>query len=183
MFISQAFAATETHGAADAHVDTIFPPFDSSHWTSQLFWLVVLFGLLYWLMSRVALPRVTSILDDRAKRIDADLKAARAAQDQAADAQRLHEKTVADARAAAQTTAQGAREAVTSQADTRRRALESELAAKIAESDALIAQSKNAAMSNVRTIAADAAAAIVQQLTGRVPDPKAIDAALATEKA
>ena len=173
-------ATTEAPGATH---DAVFPPFDPTHWGSQLFWLVVLFGILYVLMSRVALPRVGKILDDRAQRIAADLNAARAAQEQAAVAQRAHEKTVADARAAAQVTAQEAHRAVTAQSDAKRHALEADLATKLSASDAQIAASKTAAMANVRTIAADAAAAIVQQLTGRAPDHAAIEAALASEKA
>ena len=178
--------ATETvPRAADnsVHVDTIFPPFDATHFTSQLFWLVVLFGILYLLMSRVALPRVGAILENRAARIEADLAAARAAQAEAAMAQKAHEKTVADARAAAQVTAQEAHRAVAAEADTQRKTLETALAAKMSAADAQITAGKTAAMTNVRAIAAEAATAIVQQFTGRAPNRAAIEAALASEKA
>ena len=180
MFITQAFAATDAHGAPG---ETVFPPFDATHWPSQLFWLVVLFGLLYVLMSRVALPRVAAILDDRSQRIAADLNAARAAQAHAAEAERAHEKTVGEARAAAQATAQEARNAVATQAEGERKTLEIALAAKLAAAEAQIAAGKNAAMANVNAIAADAAAAIIQQLSGRAPDRAAIDSALASQKA
>ena len=176
-------AHTATTAAPGGAHETVFPPFDPTHWTSQIFWLVVLFGLLYLLMSRIALPRVGKILDDRAERIAADLNAARAAQEQAAVAQRAHEKTVGDARAAARATAQEAHNAVTAEADAKRRALETSLAAKLSAADAQIATSKTAAMANVRGIAADTATAIVQQLTGRTPDHAAVEAALASEGA
>ena len=171
-------ATTAAHGGTE----TVFPPFDPTHWPSQLFWLVVLFGILYLLMSRIALPRVGQILEDRAERIAADLNAARAAQAQAATAQQAHDKTVADARAVAQATAREAHDAVTAEADAKRHALEADLAAKLAAADAQIAAGKTAAMANVQSIAADAAAAIVQQLTGRAPDRAAIQAALASER-
>ena len=60
-----------------------FPPFDPATFGSQLFWLVILFGLLYILMSRVALPRVGAILEERDNRIAGDL----------AEAARLKEAT------------------------------------------------------------------------------------------
>lgn len=175
-------AHTATTAAPGGAHEAVFPPFDSTHWPSQLFWLAVLFGLLYVLMSRIALPRVGKILEDRAERIAADLNAARAAQTQAAGAQRVHEKTLADARAAAQATAQEAYNAVTAEADAKRHALEEELATKLSAADAQIEAGKAAAMANVHGIAADAAAAIVQQLTGRAPDRAAIDAALASQR-
>lgn len=171
-------ATTAAHGGPE----TVFPPFDPTHWPSQLFWLVVLFGILYLLMSRVALPRVGKILEDRAERIAADLNAARAAQAKAATAQEMHDKTVAEARAVAQATARDAHNAVTAEADAKRHALEADLAAKLSAADLQIEAGKVAAMANVHGIAADAAAAIVQQLTGRTPDRAAIDAALASQR-
>ena len=176
-------AHTATTAAPGGAHEAAFPPFDPTHWPSQLFWLVVLFGILYLLMSRIALPRVGKILEDRAERIAADLNAARAAQEQAAIARQAHEKTVADARAAAQATAQEAHNALVAEADAKRQALEASLTAKLSAADAQIAAGKAAAMANVHGIAADAAAAIVQQLTGRTPDRAAIDAALASERA
>jgi F-type H+-transporting ATPase subunit b len=175
--------AATTEAPGGVHVDTVFPPFDTTHFTSQLFWLVVLFGLLYLLMSRVALPRVGKILEDRSARIEGDLAAARAAQDKAAEAQRAHEKTVADAKLAAQATAQAAHNAVSAQTDAKRHSLEADLSQKLAAAETQIAASKTAAMSNVKTIAAEAAEAIVKQLTGRAADRTAIEAALASDKA
>jgi F-type H+-transporting ATPase subunit b len=172
----------ETHATTEASGETVFPPFDTTHFTSQIFWLVVLFGLLYWLMSRIALPRVGAILDDRATRIANDLAAARTAQEQAAEAQRQHDKTLADAKAAAQATAQETHRALAAEADAKRHALESELATKMAAAETQIAASKASAMSNVNTIATDAAHAIVEHLTGRAPDRAAIEAALAAQK-
>ena len=53
-----------------------FPPFQSEHFPSQLLWLALTFVLLYVLMSRVALPRIGSIIAERSRRIADDLKAA-----------------------------------------------------------------------------------------------------------
>ena len=56
---------------AEAHGN--FPPFDSSTFGSQLVWLALAFGALYLLMSKVALPRVASILEERHNRVSSDL--------------------------------------------------------------------------------------------------------------
>ena len=47
--------------------------------TSQVVWMAVIFGVLYYLLSAWALPQVASVLDDRAARIGADLDSARLA--------------------------------------------------------------------------------------------------------
>ena len=64
------------------------------------------------------------------------------------------------------------------QSEAERKTLEEQLSAKLAEAEKTIAATRATAMSNVRGIAADAAAAIVQRLTGVAPDGKSVDSAV-----
>ena len=64
---------TQVPGAGHADV---FPPFDTTHFPSQLLWLVITFGALYLLMSKIALPRVAGILENRQSKITSDLDSA-----------------------------------------------------------------------------------------------------------
>ncbi len=52
---------------------TVFPPFDATTFASQLLWLAITFGVLYYLMARVAVPRIAGIIEDRRDRIASDL--------------------------------------------------------------------------------------------------------------
>ncbi|MDE2578115.1 MAG: F0F1 ATP synthase subunit B [Hyphomicrobiales bacterium] len=171
-------ATTQAHGGAEH--GGAFPPFDSTHYSSQLIWLVITFGLLYWLMSKVALPRVARILDDRQSKISGDLEAAKKAQADAEAAQAAHEKTLADARVKAQALGQEAHAQAAAEMDAKRKTLEADLAAKLAAADAQIAATKAKAMANVEGIARDTAAAIVQQITGKPADPQKIATALSS---
>ena len=92
MFISDAFAATAANSSAPA-AKGVFPPFDVSTFPAQLFWLVITFGTLYFVMSRIALPRVAKILDTRRLRIGNDLDVAAAAR---LAAQEGHDTALAD---------------------------------------------------------------------------------------
>ena len=47
-------------------------PFETSGFLAQLIWLALAFGLLYYLMDKIALPRIQSILHARAERLRAD---------------------------------------------------------------------------------------------------------------
>lgn len=170
-------AATEAHGGAEH--GGVFPAFDPTHFASQLIWLAIVFGLLYFLMSRVALPRVARILEDRTRKIETELRAARAAQAQAETAQAMHEKTLADARASAQATAQEAQARLAADADAHRRRIEDELNAKLSAAESRIAETRGRAMANVGAIASDAAAAIVETVTGARPDAQRVAAAVA----
>jgi F-type H+-transporting ATPase subunit b len=56
--------------------------------------------------------------------------------------------------------------------------LEDQLNAKLAEAEKTIAGTKQAALANVRGIAVDAAAAIVERLSGTAAQPKSVEAAV-----
>jgi len=157
-----------------------FPPFESASFLSQIFWLVVVFGLLYWLMSRIALPRVGSILENRRSRIEGDLADAARMQQQATAAGAAYDSKLAEAKTRAQALAQQTHEELLAADEAKRHALEAELNAKMAAAESQISETKTRAMGNVQGIARDAAAAIVQHLTGKAADPQAVDAALSS---
>ena len=160
----------------------VFPPFDAHNFVSQIVWLVIVFGALYWLMSRIALPRVGNILEARRSRIDGDLKSAVTMQEQATQAGASYEAKLADAKARAQALAQKTHDALHADSEAKRHRLEADLSAKLAVAEEQIAATKVRAMTNVEGIARDAAAAIIEHLTGRAANPDAIEAALAATK-
>lgn len=175
--------AGTTHVGADAHHKEPFPPFNSETFAGQLFWLAIFFGALYLLMSKVALPRVQNILEGRAERIEGDLAEANRLKAETDEAIAAYEKTLANARVEGHRIAAEVHEKVSAETDAHRQKLENELNAKLDASEAQIASAKASALGNVRGIAVDAAAAIVERLTGRPAEgPKveqAVDASLA----
>ncbi len=159
------------------HQANVFPPFDAHNFLPQLVWLVIIFGALYWLMSRIALPRVATILEARRARIAGDLASARTMQDQADAAGVAYEKSLAKAKARAQALAQETHDKLHGESEARRHALEAELNTKLAAAESQIADMKTRAMGNVSGIARDAASAIVQHITGRTPSDEQLTAA------
>jgi F-type H+-transporting ATPase subunit b len=160
----------------------VFPPFDTATFVPSLVWLAITFGALYLLMSRIALPRVTEILESRQARITGDIDAATAMQAKAAEAGVAYEKTLADAKARAQATAQQTRDQLAAEAEAKRKSLEAELNAKLAAAETQVAAMKAQAMTNVGAIASEAADAIVRQITGRAPDATQIANAVAAAR-
>jgi F-type H+-transporting ATPase subunit b len=170
-------AESTAHSEAPAG-HTAFPPFEAEHFPSQLVWLAISFVLLYALMSRIALPRIGAIMAARSKVISDDLAAAEGLKEQSNSAQVAYEQALADARARAQGIANATREQQARDTDALHKRLESELHDRIAAAERSIGKSRNDAMSNVRTIAADTAAAIVERLIGQRPRDDEVAAAL-----
>jgi len=174
---AEAVAGT-THVGADAHHKEPFPPFNSDTFAGQLFWLAIFFGALYLLMSKVALPRVRNILEGRAERIEGDLAEANRLKTETDAAIAAYEKTLADARAQGHRIAAEVHEKVSKETDAHRESLEAELNTKLAASERQIEAAKTTALGNVRGIAVDAAAAIVERLTGRPAEAAQVEAAV-----
>jgi len=170
------------HTEADGGHGGSFPPFDSSTFASQLVSLVIAFIALYIIVSRFALPKVGGTIEARQKAIEGDLAQAQKLKDESDAALRAYEADLAAARSRAQAIGNETREKLNASAEAERKSLEEKLAGKLADAEKQIASTRTAAMGNVKSIAADAAGAIVQRLTGTAPDAavvkKAVDASL-----
>jgi F-type H+-transporting ATPase subunit b len=176
----------EGHGEAKgttAHTETDagarpFPPFQKDTFASQLVSLAIAFVALYLIASKFALPRVGGVIDARQNKIDGDLAEAQKLRDQSDSALKTYEGELASARARAHAIGAETREKLNAASEAERKALEDKLAVKLAESEKTIASTRQAAMSNVRGIAADAATAIVQRLSGVQPDAQSVNSAV-----
>ena len=166
------------HTAAEGGHKAPFPPFQKDTFASQLVSLLIAFVALYLIVSRIALPRVGKTIDDRQAAIEGDLAEAQKLKDDSDSALKAYESDLASARARAQAIGTETREKLNAVAEAERKSLEDKLSAKLAEAEKTIAATRKSAMRNVRGIAADAATAIVQRLTGVVPDGKAVETAV-----
>ncbi|MFN3816984.1 hypothetical protein [Brevundimonas sp.] len=168
-----AYATTEAEGHGGG-----LPQFESQYWAGQIVYLLVLFLVLYLLMSKVFAPRLRRVMDERTETVAGAIASARMVQDEAA-AQALAAKAeLEQARATSRATAAAAKARVTEEANARQATEEAQVNARIAEAEATIAQSRNAAMANVSTVASDAAQAMIERLTGAKASDAEIKAAL-----
>jgi F-type H+-transporting ATPase subunit b len=170
--------ATGAHTEAEGHGKGAFPPFEKDTFASQLVSFAIAFGLLYIIVSRIALPRVGSLLASRQGLIDNEFAEAQKLKDESDTALKAYESELASARSRAQAIGNETRDKLNAQADAERKALEHRLAEKLHAAEASIATTRQTAMGNVRSIAAETAAAIVQRLTGTLPDGKAVETAV-----
>lgn len=170
MFITQALAAAAEVAAEGAeaaeHGGGSFPPFDSSTYASQLFWLAITFGIFYWLVKSTLVPRIGSILETRQDRIAQDLDKARELKEEADAAEAAYEQELATAKANANEIAQKARDKAKAEAEAERHKVEASLNEKLEKSEARIAEVRASAMKEVDVIAEDTTTVIMQELLG-----------------
>lgn len=158
-----------------------FPPFETWHMPSQLFWLVILFSILYLAMSRFILPKLSDTLEKRSDRIASDLDQAGRLNEQATEAQQALELRIAQAKAKARETSDRARDKMNAEMAAETARVDAELEKKLDAADARIASLRADAMKNVEQIAVDAADVIVGRFgvsVSKADLKKAVTAAL-----
>ncbi len=142
----------------------VFSPLDFSTFPSQLFWLFLSFGILLFLLSKVLLPRLGGILEERSNRIADDLDSAARMQREAEQAGKAYEQSLSDARAKAHNVAETTRASVNAELEAELLMADEQTAKQTAQAEAKIQATREAAMANVDEIAAETAQALTQHL-------------------
>jgi F-type H+-transporting ATPase subunit b len=146
--------------------------------SSQVFWLLVFFGLTFALVGLGMVPKIMGTVDLRDQQIAGDLAAAQAARDAADSEEAAWRKRENDNRTAAQAViaeakAKAAAANVATLAETQTR-----LDTRLAEAEAGIAQARTSALAEIEGVAADAARDIVARIAGAEIEPAAAAAAV-----
>ena len=166
--------------AADAGHSAGMPQFDLSRFPGQIFWLGLTFLVLYWVMSKVALPRIGEVLEARANRIGGDLDRAAALKSEADQIKAAYEKALGESRNKAQETGRITEAALAKEAAERQAVLGNELAGRVRAAEDRITAAKKAARANLSGVAAEAAAMAVERVSGvKVSTSEAASAAQA----
>lgn len=168
--------ATETTSAAEG-AGPGMPQLNIDTFGNQIFWLVLTLIVIYFVLSRVALPRIAAILAERQGTITNDIAAAEDLKARAKEAEAAYEKALADARSEAQRIAGETRAAIQSDLDAAIAKADAEIAAKSAESEKAIAEIREGAQEAVKEVAKDAAKDIVALMGGKA-DARTVTAAV-----
>ena len=136
-----------------------------STYGSQFFWLVITFGLIYFVIGRSMLPKIQGTVDQRKAKIAGDIAAARAAHARADEIEEEYRLAHAKARDAAlavtaEAKAKGAREA-----EVKVREADVGIASHLSDAEAAIAAQQAAALTEIEAVAVEAAQDIIARLT------------------
>lgn len=154
------------------------PQLDTATFLPQLVWLLITFVILYVLMAKVALPRVAEVVDGRKKRLEHDLEEAARLKRETEKAIADYEQALAQARAKAQGIAGDTRAKLSADAAALRARVDAEIAEQTKTAEARIQAAKQQALSQLTSVAADAASDVVARLSGTAPAADAVNAAV-----
>jgi len=166
-FLTIAASATQEAGSA------AFPPFDPWHFPSQIFWLVILFGGLYIVLSRFVLPRLGGVIEKRGDTIADSLDEAARLDEQAKEAKKQQELHLAEARSKARETADKARAKVEAEIAEETQKVDADLATRLDEAEGRIRKVRAEALANVDSIATETTQVMLARFGVEISDADA----------
>ena len=144
---------------------------------NQIFWLLVTLVVIYLVLSRVALPRIASVLAERSGTITNDIAAAEDLKVRVKEAEAAYDKALADARSEAAKIVAVAKAEIQSELDVELAKADAKISAKTVESETAITEIRDGAVKSVTAVAKDTAGEIVAALGGKA-DAKTVTAAV-----
>ena len=177
--------ATETTESVSACLDSGggaigLPQLCGDWFGNQIFWLAIALVALYFLLSRIALPRISAIMADRQGMITNDLAAAEDLKKRAAEADEAYKKALADAKAEAQNIIAETKAEIQTDLDRANAEADAEIKARTAEGEERIAAIRASALDAVRDVAKDVTAELVTAM-GQKADGRSVTAAVKTQ--
>jgi len=169
--------ATEAHGGAAAEHAVGMPQLDVTTWPNQIFWLLVTLVVIYFVLTRIALPRIGAVLAERRGTITNDLSAAEELKQKAVAAERAYNEALAKARSDAAKIVAEAKAEIQKELATATAQADTEISAKASESEARIAEIRAGALEAVTEVAKDTAKELVAALGGKA-DARSVTAAV-----
>lgn len=156
-------AGAAGHAAASAPG---MPQLDITTFGNQIVWLLVVLAVIYWVLSRIALPRIGGVISDRQGAITGDLMAAEEFKLKAKEAEAAYDKALTDARAEAGKIVAANKAEIQKELDAAIAKADAEISARAAESEKRIGEIRASAAEDARNVACDVTSALVEKFGG-----------------
>lgn len=159
-------APATTTGTTAEHKSGGFPPFNTSTYPSQIFWLTVTFVALLLMMWKVAVPKIGGVIGERKGRIQTELAKAEESRKAAEHAAAAYQAPIIEARERARAASEASRTEMAREFDRAKANADTEAHRKTTEAQERIAAMQRQARWNVTQAAEEAVVDIVGRLTG-----------------
>lgn len=150
------------------------PQLDPAVFLPQIFWLVILFGLIYLFIAHSATPKITRVLERRQDRIVSDLEKAERLQGEAEEVRVVHEKAMEEARARAIELVVAKKTALKLDMEGEYSDLTGKLVADAARAEQKIIAAKDKALDDIRAVSVDLCRDVIRCVSGLELDEKTV---------
>ena len=165
-FIKEVFAA-ESGG---------MPQLNPEFWISQIFWLTLTFGVLYLVLSKLILPKISANLELRKSQIQENIEAAEKQREDSDSKVKEYDSIILKSKLDAQNIFKEARNKVIKDINSKKEALDKQLDEEIRKAEQEIALLKKSAPEKINKIAIETSSELVKKLIGAEVNKSSISA-------
>ena len=152
------------------------PQLNPEFWISQIFWLIITFGILFIVLTKVILPKISDNLETRKSQILENIETADKQKEESQKKIEEYEKIILDSKLKAKSYFNEAREKILDDINKKRSALEKDLDKEISEVEKELSDLKNKSGEKINKIAAETSAELIKELIGEEVNSSSIAA-------
>ena len=143
------------------------PQLNPEYWYAQIFWLILIFSVLYLIVWKIFLPRISNNVENRRLRIINDLNEAQKLKENAEKKLEEYEKIIENSKKEAKKILQENQKKLKNELDKKKQKLDEEInkEVKIAENEIL--SLKKSSVNNINKIAIEVSSEILKQTVGK----------------
>ena len=152
------------------------PQLNPEFWISQIFWLIITFGILFIILTKVILPKISDNLETRKSQILENIEIADRQKEESQKKIDEYEKIILDSKVKAKNYFNDAREKILDDINKKRTALEKDLDEEIGGVEKELSDLKNKSGEKINKIAAETSAELIKELIGEEVNSSSIAA-------
>ena len=152
------------------------PQLNPEFWISQIFWLIITFGILFIVLTKVILPKISDNLETRKSQILENIETADKQKEESQKKIDEYEKIILDSKLKAKNFFNDAREKILDDINKKRASLEKDLDEEIGEVEKELSELKNKSGEKINKIAAETSAELLKELIGEEVNSSSIAA-------
>ena len=152
------------------------PQLNPEFWISQIFWLIITFGILFIVLTKVILPKISDNLETRKSQILENIETADKQKEESQKKLEEYEKIILDSKLTAKSYFNEAREKILDDINKKRAALEKDLDEEISEVEKELSDLKQKSGEKINKIAAETSAELIKELIGEEVNSSSIAA-------
>ena len=152
------------------------PQLNPEFWISQIFWLIITFGILFIVLTKVILPKISDNLETRKSQILENIETADKQKEESQKKIEEYEKIILDSKLKAKNHFNEAREKILDNINKKRAALEKDLDQEIDGVEKELSDLRNKSGEKINKIAVETSAELIKELIGEEVNSSSIAA-------
>ena len=142
------------------------PQLNTEFWASQIFWLILIFSILYIIIWKIFLPKITDIIENRKSRIIGDLNETQKLKENAEKKLREYNKIIEDTKKEAKRIIEDNKKKLENDIKSKKQKFNEEIEKELMSVEKEIKSLKKLSISSINKIAAEVSFEVIKQLVG-----------------